>query len=143
MSNIDTIWLEVLVRCRDRIGVFPRVVIREDASLRTKPRHFAAVSTWSSLHEEGPVVLYIHPELEHQKLSRLRGILAHEAGHIAIDHKLVTEKELPGLKKLDSEVQADVAATYATGWKIYYDKSLVQLAGPGARGSWPRPDGLR
>ena len=137
LQRIDEVWIDVVRRCQSRLPWFPDVFIEVDCSFRVKPRHFAAVST------DGPVILFVCPELEKQPLTRIRGILAHEAGHIAYDLGLVGEKDLQGISLMDSERQADLAAWFATGWIIKYDRDLVQKAGPGSRGDWPRPINLR
>jgi len=121
----------------------PEVLIEVTPEVREKPRHFADVEL------SHPVVLRLHPELVTGKVSRLRGVLAHEAGHI-LDLGLLSDQ---GFQRVceslrvpystDEERRADILAEWLTGWVIYYDEDLVQCAGPGARGMTPRPHHLR
>lgn len=113
----------------------PPIVIRMDCSFAEKPRHFAA--------QEGiaPPTIYLCPDLADQPITRIRGILYHEFGHI-----------IQGLEKMfkgrvdtenrDYEQDCDWKIEEVTGVKIYYDDDLLQRAGPGARGK-KRPKGLR
>lgn len=133
------IWSDVLARALAVMPDLPEIKIVVDPSVRTKPRHYAAVTMGRS-----PVLLAVHPDLEDQPISRLRGVLAHEMGHVADDHDGFASLGVSrAAVKHDPERAADALAEAITGWKIYYDEELVQRAGPGARGQRPRPPGLR
>ena len=110
----------------------PPIIIRMDCSFAIKSRHFAA--------QEGTSTIYLCPDLADQPITRIRGILYHEFGHII--QKL--EKLLSGCTELDDrdyEQDCDYKIEMATGVRIYYDDELLQRAGPGARGK-KRPKGL-
>ena len=112
----------------------PPIIIRMDCSFANKPRHFAA-------HEGAAAsTIYLCPDLADQPISRIRGILYHEFGHII----QALEKLFTGRVELDDrdyEQDCDHKIEEVAGVRIYYDDELLQRAGPGARGK-PRPKGL-
>lgn len=126
MRRVEDEWHWIAL-CLYENGV-ESLVLEESTAMRVEPRHFA---------DCGGGVVRVHPELEEQPISRIRGVLAHEAGHV-LDREFDLFDE-----ELDPERRADLLAFYLTGWTIYYDDELVQRAGPGARGTTPRPRGLR
>lgn len=112
----------------------PPIVLSMDCSFAEKPRHFAA--------QEGisPPTIYLCPDLADQPITRIRGILYHEFGHII--QKL--EKLFNGKVELDDrdyEQDCDYKIEAVTGIRIYYDDDLLQRAGQGAHGK-KRPKGL-
>ena len=121
-------------------GRLPRVTIEVTPKLRKEPRNFADVLLGRRLVE-----MRVHPEILSPPLSRLRGVLSHEAGHILSYllgedgyENLCRETELPWYK--DEELRADQLAEIITGDHIYYDEQdLVQRAGSGAKGLLKRP----
>jgi len=111
--------------------LLPPIIIRMDCSFARKPRHFAA---------QERTTIYLCPDLADQPITRIRGILYHEFGHILQR----IEKAITGTVELgdrDYEQDCDYKIEEATGVRIYYDDELLQRAGPGARGK-PRPRGL-
>lgn len=127
----------------DRCPV-PPVDVEVTSKVRLKPRHFADIDV-----NDDPILIRIHPDLETGPITRLRGVLAHEAGHL-LDLVVLEEgpfrricRELGYRYTKDEELRADILAEWATGWRIYYGPDLVQRAGTGARGISPRPSGLR
>jgi hypothetical protein len=123
---------EIIWRVEKHSGIkLPKVSVEEDSTLRTKPRHYSAMSTHS------PWVLYVHPELKDQQITRIRGILSHELGHLA---------DFAGFYDVAEncpELRADLIAEEMLGWIIYYDYEDIQRAGPGASGVSQRPMKLR
>ena len=110
----------------------PPIVVRMDCSFAEKPRHFAA--------QEGNSTIYLCPDLADQPITRIRGILYHEFGHVIQR----MEKLFNGHVELgdrDYEQDCDWKLEQVTGVRIYYDDDLLQRAGPGARGK-KRPRGL-
>jgi len=125
-----------IARVRESGVALPLIVIHVNCFFATKPRHFAA--------QEGtnPCNIYFCPDLEDEPLTRIRGIIYHELGHML--QRL--EKKRSGrylTESRDFEQDADYKIEQATGIKIYYDEDLIQRAGPGARGTRPRPRGLK
>lgn len=119
---------------------FPHTVVMSDCSHARTRRNFAAVD----LGRPGAVMMYLCDDLAEQPITRIRGILWHEMGHIIC--KVVgppTDWEHPGGFGFDEEQLADLAVEGLCEVTIYYDDDLVQRAGPGARGDSPRPKGLR
>lgn len=133
MKKVQRVFDEILSRARDITGRMPPPVDLEvDCSCRVKPRHFACVDTSALV-----AVIYVCEDLNKQKISTIRGVLAHELGHVYYDVYHVAADER------DPELGADLAAETVLGWRIYYDpESLTQRAGPGARGLFPRPKNL-
>jgi hypothetical protein len=120
-----------------------RVVLVVDPTVRTEPRHYAAVTMGGN-----PTLLYVHPDLYDAPVSLIRGVLAHECGHI-LDAQLTPASVRRlchdnGVAYSSSEERrADALAEIALGWHIYYSREdLVQRAGPGARGLVQRPQEL-
>lgn len=136
-------WRSIYARVIGLYDNAPEVEVEITSDVREKPRHFADVEL------SRPVVLRLHPELISGNITRLRGVLAHEAGHI-LDLSLMGDQEFRAVCRrlgypytTDRERRADILAEWVTGWTIYYDGDLVQRAGPGARGTTPRPTRLR
>lgn len=107
----------------------PELVVAKDAG---GGRHYAYYDR----------VLYVvgySPYLEDASDALIRGVIAHEIGHVLVD-----KLELRGARGIDaSERQADRVAEEMLGLRIYYGSDDVQRAGQGARGRRPRPCGLR
>lgn len=124
------------VRTCLRSDLFPYIQIVIRCDYRESPRHFAAVEVGN------PTIMYLCPDLVEQPLPRIRGILYHEMGHILqwIERQVTGKNERHGR---DEEQDADHKIEGICGIRIFYDAQLVQLAGPGALGFWPRPRGLR
>lgn len=83
--------------------------------------------------------VHIAPELAFEPATVQRGIITHELSHASF---------LLGYGKAPADYDANERATdrraeEVTGLKIYYDKRGVEVAGKGAKGVRPRPDGLR
>jgi hypothetical protein len=119
----------------------PRIDVMSDCSHARSGRNFAAVDLHS---RPGLATMYLCDDLAKQPITRIRGILWHEMGHIVC--KVLgppTEWEQPGGFGADEEQLTDLAVEGLCGVTIYYDDDLVQRAGPGARGDFPRPRGLR
>jgi hypothetical protein len=127
----------------------PDVVVTTSCAHAVSKRNFAAVSPLSD-----PVQLYLCADLTHQPITRIRGILWHEAGHVILERTRRAFRQLLGvfpleddpkhpLYGLDEEQKTDAIVQLTCGVKIYYDDDLVQRAGPGARGIRPRPAGLK
>jgi hypothetical protein len=113
----------------------PPISIRMTCFFATKPRHFAA--------QEGfrPAIIYLCPDLADEPITRIRGILYHEFGHLLQNY----EKAITGVVDQggrDYEQDCDHKVEAVTGIRIYYDSERLQRAGPGARGRRPRPRGL-
>ena len=132
-ANLRKELQQIANKVEDGLGFpLPPIVVRMDCSFAIKPRHFAA--------QEGVSTIYLCPDLADQPITRIRGILYHELGHII--QKL--EKLINGRTELDNrdyEQDCDYKIEAITGVKIYYDDDLLQRAGPGARGK-KRPKGL-
>lgn len=123
------------VRANTQSDLFPYILVQIYCDYRETPRHFAAVVV------DDPTILFLCPDLDDEPLSRIRGILYHEMGHILqwMERKVTGRNERHGR---DEEQDADHKVEGVCGIKIYYDEDLVQCAGPGAHGYWPRPRGL-
>lgn len=116
-----------------------------DSSVHDTKRHFAMTGTLPVGHKyprPGPVpapTVRIAPELAFEPTNVQRGIIVHEIAHSVF---LLQYKQEP--KGYDANERAtDKLAEEVTGLKIYYDKRGVEVAGKGAKGVRPRPDGLR
>lgn len=135
MRLIYEVWSEIVGRFHYFTGMaIPKVVIKPDCSCRKRKRHFACTD-----FSTDPVSILVCPDLVDEGISAIRGVLVHELGHLVE----ATRWWYPFPKGLDAERRADILAEATTGWKVYYDQNtLVQRAGPGARGVWPRPKGL-
>jgi Zn-dependent peptidase ImmA (M78 family) len=84
-------------------------------------------------------VIGLAPDIGDQPETLIRGVLAHELGHA-----LVRLLKLGTARGYDAEErQADSVAEELLGLCIYYGPDGVQRAGKGARGTRPRPAGLR
>lgn len=99
------------------------------------PRHYAM----AGIDGKGPVVT-VAPELAFQSGAVIRGVIAHELGHV-----LALIGIFPLKKTHDaSERQADKIAEDIFKQKIFYTKNAgVQCMGRGAKGVRPRPKGLK
>jgi len=84
-------------------------------------------------------MVVIAPELLKKSDATIRGVLAHELGHAAVDAGLFSK----GRSYDAQERAADRAAKKMFSLTIYYGLDNVQRAGKGARGTTPRPLGLR
>lgn len=105
-----------------------------DSSIHKTPRDYGM----AALNKAGPMV-YVAPELAQQPTSVIKGVLAHELGHVA-----AWLGPYPVPKGYDAtERQADKIAEELFGLKLYYNKANVQCMGPGAKGTRPRPRGLK
>lgn len=114
----------------------PPIVVRMDCDFATSKRHFAGVITGNV------VVMYICPDLVEQPISRIRGILYHEMGHIL----QFIEKQLKGKNEQgprDYEQDCDYKVEMTCGIKLYYDGDMIQRFGK-KQDSWipKRPKGL-
>lgn len=93
---------------------------------------------------DDPPTLYVHPGLEDALITQIRGVLVHEAGHITDYY--IDDETFQGVCYAigrdyteDEEVRADILGEFVTGWKVWYDDSMIQRAGPGAGGLPERP----
>ena len=117
----------------------PPLIVQIDCSHATSPRNFAAILA------RNPTYLYLCEDFALQPVTRVRGILFHQLGHVLqwaqklYDFSIVPKPP----RQLDSEQQADWLIENMCGVTIFYDDELVQRAGPGAKGRWPRPKNLR
>jgi len=119
---------------------FPKTTVMSSCTHARSDRNFAAVQ----LRPLYGHVVYLCDDLAEQPITRIRGVLWHEAGHIICDVLGLPESwEPPAGVGLDDEQQTDLAVFAVCGVRIYYDDDLVQRAGPGARGYTQRPGGLR
>ena len=112
-----------------------------DCSHAVSERNFAAVAV--SSHPFRGFDMYFCEDLEDQPITRIRGIVWHEFGHVVFDSAHHVWSGDTRIKNLDEEQVTDFVIFDAFGVRIYYDNEYVQRAGPGARGTWPRPYGLR
>jgi hypothetical protein len=128
------------VRACLQSDLFPPIQVVIQCDYRESPRHFAALDTEFNFGD--PAIMYLCPDLNDQPLPRIRGILYHEMGHVLqrIEKLLTGHNERHGR---DTEQDADHKIEGVCGVKIYYDAQMVQQAGQGAFGFWPRPRGLR
>jgi len=113
----------------------PSLLIDPDASDGPFDRHYA-------YYDKRDHVIGYAPTLELRPDSVIRGILAHELGHVFVN--VTSIKEARGYDA--RERQADAVAEAITGLHIYYDGDDVQRAGAGSRSKTsvrPRPRGLR
>jgi hypothetical protein len=139
-TELEKIAERVRLQLCDIEARLPHIVVMSDCSHARTRRNFAAVD----LGRPGGVTMYLCDDLAQQPITRIRGILWHEMGHIIC--KVVgppTDWEQPAGFGADEEQLADLAVEGLCGVTIYYDDDLVQRAGPGARGDFPRPKGLR
>lgn len=114
----------------------PPIVVRMDCGFATSKRHFAGVITGDI------IVMHLCPDLAEQPVTRIRGILYHEMGHIL----QFIEKQLRGRNEQgdrDYEQDCDYKVEMVCGIKIYYDQDKVQRVGK-KESSWlaKRPKGL-
>lgn len=115
----------------------PPMVVRMDCSFATSKRNFAGVIA------DDVVIMHLCPHLAKQPISRIRGILYHEMGHIL----QFIEKQLKGRNDLgdrDYEQDCDYKVEMTCGIKIYYDTDMVQRLGA-KQSEWltKRPKGLK
>ena len=136
MQGLEEIWLEIYESLLDLDPNFPDVLIIDDPTVRTKPRHFAAALV-SGPEGREKVELFLHPDLYNEPEERIRGVLAHEAGHFLSDLGYIS------IEEQDDERHADAAAEMVFGIEIHYDDDLVQMVGPAVHGTRPRPAQLR
>jgi len=122
----------------DCLGVIrmPPIVIRMSCSFAKSPRNFAGVIT-------GRVtIMYLCPDLADQPLSRIRGILYHEMGHIL---QWIEEQQTGRVDQGDRDFEQDCdhKIEMTCGVKIYYDQDMVQRVGK-KKSDWliKRPKGL-
>lgn len=109
--------------------------LEADPEVHDSPRHFAR----ATLDKEGPLV-QVSPKIAKLPKTQRDGIGAHEIGHL-----IVMLYEIPCRRGYDAqERKADEIAEEVFGEKIYYTKNpRVQCMGRGAKGTRPRPKGLR
>ena len=112
------------------------VGLKVDPTIHDSARHMAM--TGIPVGGTVPTVA-IAPELAFEPVTVQRGIIIHE-----LAHAVRAFKYLPSPKGYDANERAtDKLAETVTGLKIYYDSRGVEVAGKGARGTAPRPAGLR
>jgi hypothetical protein len=118
---------------------YPKVALiglKVDPSIHDTARHFAMTGPLPG--DDYPTVR-IAPELAFEPVTVQRGIIVHEIGHSVFQ---LGYARAP--KGYDANERAnDKLAEAATGLKIYYDSRGVEVAGKGAKGTRPRPAGLR
>lgn len=132
--------LQAWVGVWSRQQLLPDIEVRIDCSHALSDRNFAAVEVGD------PAKLYLCEDLALQPVTRIRGILWHEVGHILdwLDlHGGLPLAASSYTRGMDEEQRADRLVDLVCKMRIYYDSDLVQRAGPGARGTSPRPSGLR
>lgn len=129
----------IFTEAEERSGaIMPSVLVYSDCSHAMSPRNFAGIIVGK------PAKLHLCDDLAEQPLTRIRGILWHEAGHLLdwmAGRRWRRYKDNSGL---DSEQRTDHAVEVFCGERIYYDEDMVQRVGRKQRG-WisPRPEGLR
>ena len=115
----------------------PPIVVRMDCDFATSERHFAGVIT------DNVVIMYLCPDLATQPISRIRGILYHEMGHILqfIESQLKGKVEQ---EDRDYEQDCDYKVCITCGINIYYDQDMIQRVGEWDK-QWllSRPKGLK
>ena len=123
------------VRANTQSDLFPYILVQIYCDYRETPRHFAAVVA------DDPTDPVPVSRPGRRAAPTYPGILYHEMGHILqwMERKVTGRNERHGR---DEEQDADHKVEGVCGIKIYYDEDLVQCAGPGAHGYWPRPRGL-
>lgn len=108
----------------DCLGVvrMPPIVVRMDCSFATSGRNFAGVIT------DDIVIMYLCPDFADQPISRIRGVLYHEMGHILqwLEKKMTGRVDQGGR---DYEQDCDYKIESTCGVKIYYDEDRVQRVG--------------
>jgi len=107
--------------------------------IHNTPRAFARCRYHLSYRVHMHVEIELATELEREPLATIRGVIAHEIAH-AIE--FLSGDPLPDDLD-DLERRTDMVAEQLFGEPIYYDDRMVQCMGKGARGTRPRPDGLR
>lgn len=116
----------------------PEIVVVMDCSYAKSPRNFAAIGAGA------PSCLHICPDLAVQPVTRIRGVLIHEMGHLLQWIFRRHRKELiPKELKLDHEQEADYLLQALCDLRLYYDRDMVQSTKPSSHSTWPRPKGLR
>jgi hypothetical protein len=110
------------------------VGLRLEPGIRDRPRHFG-------VYYPGEDVIAVDPDLLHQGITVVRGILSHELGHAIAQHQHPHTVATQGYDEV--ERLADREAHRAGLPRVVYGPDTVQRAGPGARGTHPRPKGLR
>jgi hypothetical protein len=119
--------------------VYPNVAhvgLKVDATIHDAARHFGMTGLLAG--DKAPVVR-IAPELASEPVTVQTGIIIHELAHASF---------MAGYGKAprgydENERATDKRAEKVTGLKIYYDSRGVEVAGRGAKGTRPRPAGLR
>lgn len=141
-QSVPTLLLDELQRIADDVedclGVvqLPPIVVRMDCSFASSERNFAGVIT------DEVVIMYLCPDFANQPISRIRGVLYHEIGHIL----QWMEKRQNGVLDqggLDFEQDCDFKVETTCGVHIYYDEDMVQRVGKKKR-HWltRRPKGV-
>jgi hypothetical protein len=143
VSRLSTEWQHIEWQLRDLLPRTPVIELSVTPDVRRLPRHFADVTMGTD-----PIELRVHPELLDARVSRIRGILTHECGHIADGvlgdgafRRVCRRLDVPYTE--DEERRADILGEWVTGWHVWYDDEDIQCAGRGAHGQWERPTGLR
>ena len=143
MNRLCSEWERIEQQLRDLLPRTPRIDLEVTPAVRRLPRHFADVTLGAD-----PVELRVHPELLDARVSRIRGILTHECGHIADGvlgdgafRRVCRRLAMPYTE--DEELRADILGEWVTGWHVWYDDEDIQCAGRGAHGQFHRPAGLR
>lgn len=135
-------WQWIEAQLRDLLPGTPPIELSVTTAVRRLPRHHADVTMGAN-----PIELRVHPELLDARVSRIRGILTHECGHIADGvlgdgafRRVCRRLDVPYTE--DVELRADILGEWVTGWHVWYDDEDIQCAGRGAHGRWTRPEGL-
>jgi hypothetical protein len=136
--------LQAIVKRVGALGIrLPPIIVTMDCSHARSARNYAGI-----VASGRPIRLYLCEDLAEQPVSRVRGILWHEIGHVLDDLEVWAptsdcDPAVATWRGLDSEQRADFLVCTVCGVRIFYDEGMVQRAGPGAKGEWPRPRGLR
>lgn len=141
MGSVIAIFREERAKAMKKEPALIGVKLQLDPYVHDTPRHFAMTGK----DKGGQVCVIVAPELNDESPNVIRGVIRHELGHaVQFLKRTMPKKGTKTLSKYDAiERNADRIAEKLFGAKIYYDKRGVEVSGPGARGTRPRPKGLK
>lgn len=138
---VSRVFREERARMEEGFPTLHYTGLRPNYRVHDSERHFAMTG-----RKRDGVWVEVAPVLGTLPISKVRGVIRHELGHAAILHgyQPMVKGRTAKLDEYDRrEAQADRVAEKLSGAKIFYDEKNIEVSGPGARGTRPRPPGVR